>query len=156
VGRHPQSEPLARSQARRTSFHSWDEAVLGFLAEKSEKASLETDKDRLRWLSTHLAGKPLEYVTTSVLRDLGKKLQAMDRANATVNRYLAAASGVLNYARDEEWIVAVPKIPWRQEPKRRIRFLKDEAEADKLIAELPAHVATMSRFALATGLGGTT
>lgn len=132
--------------------YSWDEAVLGFLAEKSEKASLETDKDRLRWLSTHLAGKPLDSLTTSVLRDLAKKVQAMGRANATVNRYLAAASGVLHYACDEEWISAVPKIPWRQEPKRRIRFLKDEAEADKLIAELPEHVKPMSRFALATGL----
>lgn len=132
--------------------HSWDDAVLGFLAEKADKASLETDKDRLRWLSKHLAGKPLDYITTSVLRDLAKKVATMGRANATVNRYLAAASGVLHYARDEEWIPAAPKIPWRKEPKRRIRFLKDEAEADKLIAELPKHVQGMSRFALATGL----
>ncbi len=132
--------------------HSWDEAVLGFLAEKADKASLETDKDRLRWLSKHLAGKPLEYITTSVLRDLAKKIAALGRTNATVNRYLAAASGVMHYARDEELTAAVPKFPWRKEPKRRIRYLVDEAQADALIAELPKHVRPMARFALSTGL----
>jgi integrase len=131
---------------------SWDEAVLAWLEEKADKASLETDKTRLRWLSKRLQGKALESITTREMRELARAVAAMGRSNGTVNRYLAVISGVLHFARDQEWLQAVPKIPYRDEPKRRIRFLKDEQEADKLIAELPEHVAIMSRFALATGL----
>ena len=39
----------------------------------------------------------------------------------------------------------------RKEPKKRIRFLT-RIEADRLIRELPEHLASMARFALATGL----
>lgn len=131
---------------------SWDEAVLSWLAEKADKASLETDKDRLRWLTKRLQGKPLEAITTRLLRELSALLVDSGLTNATANRYMAVVSGVLHHARDQEWLAAVPKIPYRAEPKRRIRFLKDEAQADKLIAELPKHVRPMSRFALATGL----
>lgn len=131
---------------------SWDEAVLSWLAEKADKASLETDKDRLRWLTKRLQGKPLEAITTRLLREFSAALVASGLTNATANRYMAVASGVLHHARDQEWLAAVPKIPYRQEPKRRVRFLKDEDEADKLIAELPKHVRPMARFALATGL----
>lgn len=131
---------------------SWDEAVLSWLAEKADKASLETDKDRLRWLSKRLQGKALDTITTRLLRELSALLVDSGLTNATANRYMAVVSGVLHHARDQEWLAAVPKIPYRAEPKRRIRFLKDEAQADKLIAELPKHVRPMSRFALATGL----
>lgn len=131
---------------------SWDEAVLAWLDEKADKASIEDDKDRLRWLSTHLKGKALDEIGTGELRALATKLHKHGLENGTINRYMAAASGVLNFAREQEWIAAVPKIPHRKEPETRVRFLEDEKEADKLIAELPAHVAAMSRFALATGL----
>lgn len=131
---------------------SWDEAVLAWLDEKSGKASIEDDKDRLRWLSRHLKGRALDSIGTGELRNLSKKLHKQGLANSTINRYMAAASGVLNFACEQEWLMAVPKIPHRKEADTRIRFLEDEAEADRLLAELPPHVAAMSRFALATGL----
>lgn len=131
---------------------SWDTAVLDWLDEKKDKASLDTDKDRLRWLSKHLKGKPLDEITHSALTKLARSLSKAGKANATVNRYMAAASGVLHHGHAQEWLAAVPKIPHLEEPRRRIRFLKDEEEADKVIAELAPHVAAMSRFALATGM----
>lgn len=132
--------------------HSWDEAVLDFLDEKKDKASLETDKDRLRWLTTKLRGQAIEAITTKVLTKLARELAKMGLANGTVNRYMAAASGVLHFAHAQENLASVPKIPHRDEPKYRIRFLKDEEEADTLIAEFAPNVAAMSRYALASGM----
>lgn len=131
---------------------SWEAAVLDWLDEKKDKASLADDKDRLRWLSKHLKGKALDEITTRLLTQLARKLSKSGLANGTVNRYMAAASAILHHARAQEWLAAVPKIPHLDEPRYRIRFLADEAEADKLIAELPAHVRALSRFALATGM----
>lgn len=132
---------------------SWDAAVLDWLEEKKEKASLSDDKDRLRWLTANgLRGVALDSITTGTLKGLARKLSKSGLANGTVNRHMAAASAILHYSRDQEWLAAVPKIPHKSEPRRRIRFLKDEAEADRLLAELPPHVAQMSRFALAAGL----
>jgi integrase len=131
---------------------TWDEAVLEFLAEKKDKASLADDKDRLRWLTKHLRGRQLATIDTHALTALARTLTKDGRANGTVNRHMAAASGVLHHAHALGWLPAVPKIPKLEEPKKRVRFLKNEKEADRLIAELPKHVAQMSRFALATGL----
>lgn len=131
---------------------SWDTAVLDWLDEKKDKASLDTDKDRLRWLSLELKGQPVEAITTRALTKLARKLTKMGRANGTVNRYMASASGVLHHAHAQEWLASVPKIPHLDEPKYRIRFLKDEDEADSLIVELAPNVAAMSRYALASGM----
>lgn len=133
---------------------SWDTAVLDWLADHADKASIEDDKDRLRWLSKEgkLAGAALDEITTRVLTKLARKLSKRGLANGTVNRYMAAASAILNFAHAQEWLPAVPKIPHLEEPRFRIRFLKDEEEADKLIAELPDHVKAKSRYALASGM----
>ena len=42
-------------------------------------------------------------------------------------------------------------VRWLKEPTRRIRFLTRE-EAQRLLAELPEHLADMAAFSLATGL----
>ena len=65
---------------------------------------------------------------------------------------LAVIRGILNTARKEwGWIDTVPAIRLLPEPKQRIRWLTPD-EADRLIAELPAHLTAMVRFSLATGL----
>jgi integrase len=79
------------------------------------------------------------------------KLQTGVKA-ATVNRTLAVIRSILNKAADEwEWLEKAPKIKLRQENNNRIRWLS-RGEADKLISELPEHLADMTTFALATGL----
>lgn len=131
---------------------TWDAAVLDWIEEKKDKASLADDKDRLRWLSKHLKGRRLEEISTALLTQLARNLTRAGRANGTVNRYLAAASAIVHHAHARGWVQAAPKIPYLQEPRFRLRFLEDEEEADKLIAALPVHVRPLARFALATGM----
>jgi integrase len=54
-------------------------------------------------------------------------------------------------ANEWEWIERAPAVRMLPEPKRRIRWLTHE-EAERLIGELPEHLAEMARFSLATGL----
>ena len=75
-----------------------------------------------------------------------------DVSNATVNRMLEVLRAILRKAaREWEWTDHIPYICLLPEPRRRIRCLTRE-EADRLIAELPAHLAAMARFSLSTGL----
>ena len=72
--------------------------------------------------------------------------------NATVNRTLELLRAVLRKSVNEwEWLDRAPYVRMLKEPTRRIRFLTRE-EAQKLLAELPAHLADMATFSLATGL----
>ena len=50
-----------------------------------------------------------------------------------------------------EWLERAPQIRMLKEPTRRIRFLTRE-EAQRLLAELPEHLADMAAFSLSTGL----
>jgi integrase len=70
---------------------------------------------------------------------------------ATVNRYLAVIRSVLRMARDEwQWIDTFPRIRMLAGEVARDRWLT-RAEADRLIAACPPHLAAIVRFALATG-----
>jgi integrase len=72
--------------------------------------------------------------------------------NATVNRTLELLRAVLRKCVNEwEWLDRAPYVRMLKEPTRRIRFLT-RGEARKLLAELPAHLADMAAFSLATGL----
>ncbi len=73
-------------------------------------------------------------------------------SNPTVNRMLEVLRAILRKAaREWEWADHIPYIYLLPESKRRIRWLT-RAEADRLIAELPARLAAMVRFSLNTGL----
>ena len=50
-----------------------------------------------------------------------------------------------------EWLDRAPHVRMLKEPTRRVRFLT-HAEAKRLLAELPKHLADLAAFALATGL----
>src|SRR5690606_33085126 len=49
-----------------------------------------------------------------------------------------------------EWLDKAPRVRMLREPTRRIRFLSRD-EAQRLLAELPEHLADMATFSLATG-----
>jgi integrase len=73
-------------------------------------------------------------------------------SNATVNRTMEVVRAILRKAANEwDWLDRAPAVRMLPEPKRRIRWLTHE-EAQRLIAELPEHLAEMVRFSLATGL----
>ena len=133
------------------AVQTWDEATLSWVSDHAQhKKSYETDRTRLTWLTKKLTGKPITAITTDALLVLRKELLA-DKAPATANRFMAVVSAVLHYAHDRGLISGVPKIPYLVEPKDRFRWLT-RPQAVALIAELPEHLAAMTRFALATGL----
>lgn len=132
--------------------HTWQEAVVRWVMETGHKASHEDDLCHLRWLDQHLTGKQLENVDRDAIDAIQKKRKDEGSSNATANRTLALVRSILRRAeREWGWIDRAPAVRLLPEPKRRIRWLARE-EADRLIAELPTHLADMMRFSLATGL----
>ncbi len=141
----------------------WDQAVLQWLAEHGDqRKSLETIKDRLRWLTQHLTGTPVASIDAKRVRELkalklaepvrlGGRATTKRAAPGTVNRMLSELRKILRYCHRQEWIDRIPHVDAMPEPKGDFRWLTRD-EAGRLIAELPAHLASMAAFALATGL----
>jgi integrase len=126
--------------------------VVRWLEEKAHKATLEADRQRLRWLDAHLGGLFLDEITRDRCEAIAEAKAREGVGPATVNHYLQVVRVVLRAAHQEwEWVDRIPKVRFRAVPKERIRWLTRE-EADRLLAELPEHLAAMARFTLATGL----
>lgn len=145
--------------------YTWREAVVRYLRESEGKASLENDRHALRWLDPYLGDRnldqidkaTLEHVTAERLKPYvriyksGQKRECKPGVD-TVNRFLTTLRALLYKARDEwEWIERAPKVKTLKGAKSRVRWIS-RAEADKLIAELPEHLAAMAEFSLQTGL----
>ena len=131
---------------------TWNEAVVRWLKESSHKATLESDKAHLRWLDRWLNGKYLDEIGRTTVDRISDARLGEGVSNATVNRTLEVLRAILRRsARDWEWLDRIPTVRMLKEPTRRVRFLTRE-EADRLLAELPAHLADLAAFSLATGL----
>jgi integrase len=86
------------------------------------------------------------------LDDLTRSRLSDGVSNATVNRMLEVVWAILRRAeREWEWLERAPHVRMMPQAKRRVRWLTRE-EADRLLTELPDHLAAMARFTLATGL----
>lgn len=131
---------------------TWNEAVVRWLKESTHKATLDSDKGHLRWLDPYLGGKCLEDISRTLIDRITDARLAQGRRNATVNRTLEVIRAILRRCVNEwEWLDRVPRIRMLKEPTRRVRFLSRE-EAQRLLSELPSHLADMAAFSLATGL----
>ncbi|MCP5197025.1 MAG: site-specific integrase [Gammaproteobacteria bacterium] len=129
----------------------WDQAVVQWCHETSDKASHDDDLKILRWLDPHLRGLFLTDITREKIRQIGD-LKRLSTRPATANRHLALIRSILRRAaRVWGWIDQAPPVQLYPEPKRRIRWLTRE-QAERLLEELPPHLAAMARFSLATGL----
>lgn len=132
--------------------YTWNEAVVKWLKETTHKATHQEDITQLRRLDQFLRNMTLTDINRDKLEQIREARQAEGVSNTTVNRTMEIIRAILNRARDEwEWIERAPKVSMLPEPKHRIRWLTRE-EADRLIAELPYHLAAMVRFSLETGL----
>ena len=131
---------------------TWNEAVVRYLAETSHKASQFADKAHLRWVDRFLGGLTLGAIDRELLDRIHSARAAEGAANSTVNRTMEVVRAVLRRAANEwDWLDKVPRIRMLPEPSRRVRWLT-RAEAGRLIAELPDHLAAMVQFSLETGL----
>jgi integrase len=155
-------ERQAKEWAARTSADLWrtqrlgerprvtfGEAVLDWLRKHgAERRSLETMKYRLSWLVARIEHEPLQALTATRVSALLAERQS---PASTLNRLVAEVSKILHHAHRCGWIDAVPALRRYREEKPEPRWLTHD-EADRLLAELPRHLADMARFALATGL----
>jgi integrase len=132
--------------------YSWMDAVVKYLDEATHKSSQDTDKFHLTWLRKHLDSVMLDEITRGMLNSIQQHRKADGVSNATVNRCLQVVSRILRKAQNEwEWVTSVPKVPILPEPLERVKFLTFD-EAQRLLAELPEHLASMAAFTLETGL----
>ncbi|WP_345891598.1 site-specific integrase [Burkholderia sp. Ax-1735] len=146
--------------------HSWNDAVVRYIGERAGLASLETSKIHLRWLDRHLSGVALADIDRNRIDAiaLAKRQEPRtvrtrhgivetDRAvsDGTVRRVIGVLKSVLNAAVEWEWLERAPVTKRAKIVSKRIRWLTP-AEAERLLAELPAHLADMARFSLETGL----
>ncbi|VWC41204.1 integrase [Burkholderia lata] len=146
--------------------HSWNDAVVRYVGERASLASLETSKIHLRWLDRHLSGVALADIDRNRVDAIAQAKRQeprtvrtrhgvveTDRAvsDGTVRRVIGVLKSVLNAAVEWEWLERAPVTKRAKIVSKRIRWLTP-AEAERLLAELPAHLADMARFSLETGL----
>jgi uncharacterized membrane-anchored protein YjiN (DUF445 family) len=82
--------------------YTWQEAVIRWLNEQSHKKSIETDKELLRWLNTHLNNNKLDEITKAKIDAIKSAKQSEGASNGTVNRMLALLRSILT---GQDWIV---------------------------------------------------
>lgn len=132
--------------------YSWQEAVVRWLQETTHKASRVDDLYHLRQLDTYLNGFELADISRDVVENIVTRRLKDGVSNGRVNRMLSVLRTILRKAAfDWEWIDRCPKVKILPEPKRRVRWITHE-QAERLIAELPDHLAAMVRLSLETGL----
>ncbi|HEY9035567.1 MAG TPA: tyrosine-type recombinase/integrase [Pseudomonadales bacterium] len=130
---------------------TWQEAVVRWLKDTEHKADHGKDISKLRWLDRHLGKLYLDQVTREVIDQIAET-KKREASPSTANRYLALIRAILRMARDEwDWLEKAPFVRLYREPRKRVRWLKPE-EAERLLRELPEHLADMALFSLATGL----
>lgn len=131
--------------------HSWQDAVVKWVLETSDKATHKEDISKLSWLDKYLGNFMLDEINLEVI-DMIRTAKQKEASKATVNRYLALIRSILIRARDEwEWIEKAPKIRLFKETNDRERSLTQD-EAKLLLLELPKHQRPVVLFALMTGL----
>ena len=130
----------------------WNDAVVRWLREQSHKATAGEDVTKLRWLDQFLGATDLTLINRTTIERIIEAKLALGHSNATVNRTMELVRAILRKCVNEwEWLDRAPKVRMLKEPTRRIRFLTRN-EAQRLLAELPEHLADMAAFTLAAGL----
>jgi integrase len=130
---------------------SWQEAVVRWLQETSDKRTHLEDVVKLKWLHAHLGQCNLDDITLNVI-DTIREARLKEGSKTTCNRYLALVRAILRRARDDwEWIDKVPKVKLYKEAEGRERSITPD-DAKRLLDELPTHLRDMVLFSLLTGL----
>ena len=130
---------------------TWKEAVVRWVSEKSDKASIRDDLAKLKWLDQHLGDKLLRDITRTLVLEISEA-KAQESSKATANRYVALISAIMHRAEKVwEWTDKTPVYHKYKETDRRIRYLTP-AQAKRLLDELPQHQRDVAAFALCTGL----
>ena len=147
--KHRQAELWRAEKLDEQPAVTWDHAVIEWIKANADKKDLENDKQRLRILALHFRGCPISKIYGRNIRDAVEALGGI--ANSTRNRYIAAASIILNFSAHQGWRPDRASVARFPEKNHRIRYLTP-AEANRLLSELPDYLRAMAEFSLATGL----
>jgi integrase len=132
--------------------YTWQQAVVRWIEEQRDKATLDDDIAHLRWLDKYFGDLCLDQVDRPMIDRITLERMNEGVSNATVNRLLQVVRAILRRAQREwEWVDRIPVVRLLKEDNRRVRWLTVD-EADCLLNELLPHIRDMASFALATGL----
>jgi integrase len=141
-----------KDKLREKPQRTWKEAVVRWTGESQHQKSLEDSKAHLRWLDTYFSKLKLHDITRDLIDHVADVKQKEGVKAATVNRLLQVIRVILRKAeREWEWLERAPVVRLRKVEDRRVRWITRQ-EAERLLKELPPHLAAMAAFSLATGL----
>lgn len=123
------------------------------------KATRDTSLDQRLEVAIAFLGpeKPVGAIDHAGLLGYVRHLETSRTGNSgrlsakTINRYLAAVSGVLDYARACAYTTATPTVPWQTEAPGRLEFLTLSQE-HAICDQLKGDHALVVRVLVATGL----
>lgn len=140
---------------RRTPQATLDQACGRYWTEHGRR--LRDARNVKRWLLyivQHIdKTTPMAELSTRHASDMVSAMRAAGRGEIAINRTVTALQGVHNRA-TKMWEWPTRAIDWRKlktKERGRIQFLELD-EAQRFLAELPAHTQALVRFLLTTGL----
>ncbi len=123
-----------------TTEHRWSR-------QRSVKDSVRNAGACVRYLGTTTA---IVDITTKRVRTMVAEMLRDGVSNATINRRLAALSGVLKDAHRDGDLPAVPWLPTLKEGEGRTRVFTPEEE-EAVVSRLPRHYQRLATFLVNTG-----
>ena len=131
--------------------HTWQEAVVRWIEEHPDWDARSGVAISFRQAHTLLGDHWLDDINTEAIAQLARQFRHAGMKPGTINTRTGHIMAVLHAAKRWGWLAAVPAVRRLPVTERRLRWLTRD-EADRLLMELPAHLAAMMRFSLATGL----
>lgn len=133
---------------------SAQKAFAMFFENKARFYNSAIDTNRKLNILLHYFNKTLSQITDADIIAFIKDYQSKNRTNGTINRYLFVLSAAIHYA--EERGYRTPNIKFSRyklkEKAENIKYLKDWAEAQKIIDAAAPHLKPIIYTALYTGM----
>lgn len=114
------------------------------------KASESLNCANVEEIAEILKNPKIQAITTVMLDKLADELN-IGRTGSTVNKKLSSLSMMLRYAYHRNWIDKMPMVPWREQSRTRLRWLKGNEEVE-LLVRLPPDVRAFCTILIDTGM----
>ena len=137
---------------------TFEQAAAKFVLENQHKRSLHSDIGRLKLLMPWIGAVALDKIHTGTLQPWIDCRRKQGVAVGTINHGLKVVRRILNLAANEwvdehgmTWLPSTPRIKLLADTDKRKPYPLNWEEQQRLIAELPPHLADMALFAVNTG-----
>lgn len=126
----------------------WKEAAERWLTDSTR--ARKRDREILKWLEGEIGEETVQHVADpDVLEALRKSARAEGWTHSTVDRFMRTVRSVLRKCVTWRYLEAAPAVPMYGETTTEPRWLTPE-QFQKLVDELPPHLAVAARFAVLT------